>query len=322
MRTLAPCSNVVALLLTVTITGCVGQIDGDGTGGAAPADTSAVDYHRQQPVSLVALGASTTAGYTFDPSLLGLPGDPVYAENPPIPFVELVLELFRRTEVDTVNLAVPGSTSSQILADQLPSAVAALSSGGPAVITVEAGGNDLRAFQVEYGPYCTSSSPDYDLNRCGYGLATTLTTIANNLSTILGTLRAVAPDATIIVSTQYNSLAGNTAYGTPCADPETLQLANLALEGDGSAASMGITGLNPIIRAIAANPAIDATVADIAGATASGDPRYFSGDCTHLTGRRDAIDIEAGAYSVHLDPDYWGLGYTTLGATYFGVLVL
>ncbi|RMH39192.1 MAG: SGNH/GDSL hydrolase family protein, partial [Deltaproteobacteria bacterium] len=248
-------------------------------------------HDNDRELLLVSLGASISFGYTLDPGLLGLPNEPILADNHHIPRLADLLEDVFGIEVDEYNLSVPGATSGEIAADQLPDAleeIARYEHG--AVITVEAGGNDLRAFQAQYLPYCTSTDPA-DLGVCFYQLNVTLTGVEDNLRTILGSLREVAPDAPILVQTQYNPLYGQLPDGTPCAPASLAAFADAVLEGDPATNGAPVLGMNPRIRQIAAE--YGAEVADVAGllyTTGQYDnPIYYSSDCTHPAGTRDAV---------------------------------
>jgi lysophospholipase L1-like esterase len=153
------------------------------------------------------------------------------------------------------NLSIPGATSTSLIAQQLPAALAELEArngdwwpfNDVKVVTVDIGGNDLLA----------------TLNACAGGvtpqciatLNSTFTTFSANFDYTLGELRAAAgPHTTIIVMTYYNSFVG---IGCPMNALEPL--GNLVLEGN-PAAGLPV-GANDLIRSIAA--AHDAEVAEL-----------------------------------------------------------
>ena len=138
--------------------------------------------------------------------------------------------------------SVGGATSGDLIAGQLPAAVAEIvtrqTDGDPGnnveFITVTIGGNDL------FEPVVTACGGGVD----GDCITTIQTVFANyqaNLVQILGTLRAVAPDAEIAIMTYYNPL------GT-CVLSALAPLADFVLEGGGGLPF----GLNDIIRGVAA----------------------------------------------------------------------
>ena len=83
------------------------------------------------------------------------------------------------------------------------------------LVSVDIGSNDLLAL-IE--------GCSYDVTCIGDGLSTTLGTIAANYGTILGTLRAAAPQAQIVVFNLYNPLA----LAVPGSD-QLLAIANSAI---------------------------------------------------------------------------------------------
>lgn len=260
---------------------------------------------------MVNLGASTTYGYTFDSSLLGMPFGYYLAENHHIPlFAQFLKFYFGVRDVIVHNLAIPGKTSAEVLSEQVPQALDILppSRLHKVVFTVEGGGNDLRHFQVANWGYCTSPEP-MDQYMCLVNLNAALDEIEDNIWAIVSTLQEAAPEAIIIIQTQYNSLYDVLPNGQPCADAGMLMLADLAFEGN-PAYGHPVKGMNVRIREIAAE--LGVKVADIAGFlyTAPGElyknPDFFGGDCTHLAGRWDGIP------AIGMPGDDIGLGYSAL----------
>ncbi|MBW2736232.1 MAG: SGNH/GDSL hydrolase family protein [Deltaproteobacteria bacterium] len=297
----------------------------DGSWSAKTMNVGADQNHAEQnharkgnvntrEVLLMSLGASTSAGYTFDPTLLGIEAPPVYANNHHIDPLAALVAGETGSEVDVYNLAVPGSTTTDVLNEQLPSALEEIGRyRRGAVVTVEGGGNDLRAFQVAYIEYCLNPDPAAQYV-CGTQLTATLTQVENNLRTIIAALQDAAPDATIILQTQYNSFYGVLPNGAPCVDPPLLAIADAALEGNPEDNGAPFLGLNPRIRTIAAEYGVK--VADISGmlrimpGEQYKDPSYFSNDCTHLAGTRGSV-----AY-LGMPADEVGAGYKLLLDTF------
>ncbi len=270
---------------------------------------------------MVNLGASTTYGYTFDSSLLGLPFGYLLADNHHIPaLAEYLKSYFGVHEVVDYNLSYPGKTSAEVLDEQLPEALGLVPHcpQRDIVFTVEGGGNDLRHFQVANWAACTSADP-MDQYTCIVNLTLTLDAIEDNLVAIVTSLQEAAPEAIVILQTQYNSLYGTLPNGAACADAGMLMLADMAFEGN-PAYGHPVKGLNVRIRELAADLGVN--VGDIAGYlyTAPGDlymnPAFFGGDCTHLSGTRDGIE------AIGMPADTLGLGYQTLLATFIYALPL
>jgi len=139
------------------------------------------------------------------------------------------------------NYAVGGSTSGQLIADQLPSAVAEILAragdsdpGNDVVyITITTGGNDL--FEPVIAA-CTVGDDDL----CVTTIQTLFAGYQANLGQILGTLRAVAPGAEIAIMTYDNPLGS-------CDRAALAPLADSVLEGGNGLPG----GLNDIIRGVA-----------------------------------------------------------------------
>ena len=157
------------------------------------------------------------------------------------------------TDLFLNNLSIPGATSTTLIAQQLPAALAELGArngdkndkNDVEVVTVDIGGNDLLALLS----VCAGGmSP-----QCQLAIYTTFTTFAGNFNYTLGELRTAAgPDTTIIVMTYFNSLEG------PGCAPGLVSLGEIVLEGYPGLLPQGA---NDLIRSIAA--AHDAAVADL-----------------------------------------------------------
>ncbi len=305
-------SRAFLAVVLVSVLGCTGDIGGV----SQPTETEEPSlychggwhghhhhHYNFHDVLVVNLGASISSGYTLDPTLLGVDADPIIAGNDHIPRFEALVGQALATTTASYNLSIPGATSTEIAAEELPDALSEMRRYVKgSVITIESGGNDLRAFQQDYLAQCMSPEPA-DQYACVVALTTTLDTMDANLRTMLGELREAAPDAPIIVQTQYNPLYGELPGGVPCADDATRAFADAVFEGDPATNGAPVLGMNPRIRAIAAE--YGAAVADIAGYLyQSGEftnPMYYGADCTHPAGTRDAVE-------------YLGLPADTVGA--------
>lgn len=173
------------------------------------------------------------------------------------------------SELQLVNLAENGATTTTLRQTQLPAALAILESrntdGDPGndvvAITIDIDGNDA------VGGVFDSCATTVSL-ACGQALQETFSTISENLTAILMQLRAAAgPEIRIAVMTYFNSLIA-------CDYRDAADNAELVLQG-----IPGITpGLNGIIR-LAAERA-DALVADTFGMLGVND--LIGGiDCLH-----------------------------------------
>jgi lysophospholipase L1-like esterase len=157
-------------------------------------------------------------------------------------------------EVDLLNLSIPGATSTSLISDELPTALAELEArngdkkgnNDVKVVTVDIGGNDVLAL---LGVCAGGITP-----ACQLAIYTTFATFSYNFDYTLGELRAAAgPGTTIIVMTYYNSFEG------PGCPPALVPLGETVLEGN---PALGLPlGLNDLIRSIAA--AHNAGVADL-----------------------------------------------------------
>ena len=160
------------------------------------------------------------------------------------------------------DFSVGGATSSDLIASQLPQALAEIAVRGDDVeyITITIGGNDL--FRPVLAACAGGVTPG-----CAGTIQSIFTTYTANLGTILGTLRAVAPQAEIAIMTYYNPLPA-------CEMADLAPLADVVLEGGGPLPA----GLNDIIRGVAG--ATDVTVVDTYGLLGPDD--FVGGtDCLH-----------------------------------------
>ena len=137
--------------------------------------------------------------------------------------------------------AVGGAKSSDLIADQLPAAVAEIlaRSGDSdpgndvAYVTLTIGGNDV--FEPVLAACAGGVGPD-----CVNAIQSIFAVYQGNLGQILGTLRAVAPNAEIAIMTYANPLVA-------CDLAALAPLADLVLEGGNGLPG----GLNDIIRGVA-----------------------------------------------------------------------
>src|SRR3989304_2096878 len=117
------------------------------------------------------------------------------------------------TDLFLNNLSIPGATSSSLITQQLPTAVAELEdrngdkkgNNDVEVVTVDIGGNDVLALpRVCFGGVTPA---------CAAAISSTFATFSANFDFTLDELSAAAgPDTTMIVMTYYNSLV---ATGCP-----------------------------------------------------------------------------------------------------------
>jgi len=230
---------------------------------AAPAPAT---VHQQAPIYL-ALGDSVAAGVgATSPARGG--------------YVPVLRDLLNRARgcppkwaqtcrLELVNVAVPGATTTSLVAEQLPRAAALAEKRNSdrtrvndvRVITVDIGGNDV------FGPVVAACS-DPTSPGCGSTIRAVLRRAAANYDVMLSTLRAAAGRRSVIaVMTYYNPLPS-------CRLAELAPLARRVLEGGAPVRA----GLNDIIRAKAARyGAVVAETARVIGA----DDLVGGTDCLH-----------------------------------------
>jgi len=242
------------LLLFLFVPALVGvfALTGDTTYSSAP----------QSQNEYLALGDSL--GYGFGAS------DPATKGYVPLFREFLESEGGLDTDLFLNNLSIPGATSSSLITQQLPTAVAELEdrngdkkgNNDVEVVTVDIGGNDVLALLSVCSGGVTPA--------CAAAISSTFATFSANFDFTLDELSAAAgPDTTMIVMTYYNSLVA-----TGCPLNALAPLGNIVLEGE---PLLGLPlGLNDLIRAIAA--AHGAAVADTFGLLA---PNDILPDCVH-----------------------------------------
>ncbi len=143
--------------------------------------------------------------------------------------------------LELIDLSVGGATSTDLIASQLGPAVAEIvarqsdpdTTNNVEYISITIGGNDL------FRPVIEACSGGVDPT-CVGTITTIFAAYQANLSTILGTLRATAPDAEIAIMTYYNPVGS-------CYLSDLAPLADGVLEGGNGLPF----GLNDIIRGVA-----------------------------------------------------------------------
>jgi len=265
---------VVAVLVGALVAAFALTSDTTYSSGNGPSPSVQPEY--------LALGDSLGWGYgASDPATQGY-----------VPLFRDFLESEDAWDTDLLlnNLSIPGATSTSLISQQLPTALAELEArngdkkgnNDVKVVTVDIGGNDLLAtLSVCAGgvtPQCIAT------------LGSTFTTFSANFDYTLDELRAAAgPGTTIIVMTYYNSFVG---LGCPLNALEPL--GNLVLEGN---PALGLPlGANDLIRSIAA--AHDAEVAELVPGgvfPALLGPSNILPDCVHANDSGYAII--AGAFA-------------------------
>ena len=162
-----------------------------------------------------------------------------------------------------------GAKSGDLIATQLGPAITEINArqndGDPTnnveFITLTIGGNDL------FQPVLGACGAGVDA-ACVGTITSVFTTYQANLTLILGSLRAAAPDAEIAIMTYYNPLGG-------CHLTDLAPLADLVLEGGNGVPA----GLNDIIRGVA-NGVGGVTVVETYGLL--DDTDFVGGDdCLH-----------------------------------------
>jgi lysophospholipase L1-like esterase len=188
------------------------------------------------------------------------------------------------------NLSISGATSTSLIAQQLPAALAELEArngdtedvNDVEVVTVDIGGNDFFALV----PACAGGFTA----QCQAAIGITFGTFSANFNSTLAQLRTAAgPDTTIIVMTYFNSLVN-----PGCQYSGLASLGNIVLEG--YPYPYLPQGANDLIRDIAA--AHDAEVAELVPGgvfPALLGPDNIQPDCLHAND--SGYQIIAGAFA-------------------------
>jgi lysophospholipase L1-like esterase len=157
-------------------------------------------------------------------------------------------------------LAQPGATSADVLAEQLPAALTAIAAGNVRVVTLDVGGDDgiaqAAACAGGLSPACLEAAQGV------------LATFQEQFAAILAQLREAGGGSLRIIVLAYDNPL------RACDEAALAPLADIFLEG-----GPGIeAGLNDIIRTTAAT--YDAGVADAFGLFSNGD-LVGGSDCLH-----------------------------------------
>ena len=187
------------------------------------------------PSTYLALGDSVAAGVGavapetngYVPVLAGLLGDRLGCDGTRAPGCPVRLR----------NLSVAGATTSTLLRDQLPRALALVESEADVrLVTVTIGGNDV------FLPVIRSCSRSVEDPACAQAVRDSLRRVEAGVDELLGTLSsAVGPGTTVAVMTYYDPLPS-------CRLAELQPLAEQVLEGTGTE-----PGLNDVLRVGAAD---------------------------------------------------------------------
>jgi len=198
----------------------------------------------QEAPAYLALGDSLAFGVgASDPSTTGYVGRAYEAL--------LTSERYRDGGLDSVNLSVPGATSSDLLVPggQLDMALAEITGrqqdASPAsndveIVSVDIGGNDLLTLVAPDSPCLESSS----VEPCRSAFGEVLSAIQTNLTQALRRLRQAAPEAVIVVVDLYNPYSGTGDLREPIAE-------------------IGVGQANGVIGAVTADPELRVKAASI-----------------------------------------------------------
>lgn len=181
--------------------------------------------------------------------------------------------------LELVDISNGGATTESLIANQLPEAVALLAErngdrrgwNDVEITTLTIGGNDI------FQPVLAACGAGVSAENCAPTIAAEFRDYQNNLTLILGQLRAAAgPDANIVVTAYDNPLP---FCSLGLAAPQLGLLGGAVLEGDDQ---LGLAaGLNDITRGVAA--AFDVEVAETFGTIEAGE-WVGGGDCLHPNG--------------------------------------
>jgi lysophospholipase L1-like esterase len=183
------------------------------------------------------------------------------------------------TDVELVNLAVPGATTATLIERQLAPALALIEArdgdsdpkNDVEVVTVTIGGNDL------FSPVIAACIATPAPTGCQATVDTALAGVEQRLTAILGPLVAVAGrDTEVVVTTYYNPIGSCFLTGL---NPAAPAIADVVLEGGTLPGLVSLqAGLNDVVREVAG--ATGAQVTDLYGELDA--PQYVGGrDCLH-----------------------------------------
>lgn len=270
----------VFVLVLLLLGGCVGQISEVPSGGSSEAlrgeHEGKAKRHRAKKAksAFVAVGDSNIAGF-------GATDDYGAAQQLADDFEETE----KKDKFAELNIAVPGSTSQELIDAQLDEAIDFIDSkrlkkvDEDLTVLIGTGGNDLRRFMIspEYAELCGANPQN---PACMGRLAQILLQARANLDYIFSTLAAEADEGTLMAQTQPNVFLAPHCYPSGVAP-----VAHVALEGD---PAFPAPGLNQSIRELAAAHGFD--VIEAAGAIAQNELPLLQGapgetmvaaDCTH-----------------------------------------
>ncbi|MHB1490904.1 MAG: SGNH/GDSL hydrolase family protein [Cellulomonas sp.] len=191
-----------------------------GVGVAGPADARTRHDERSYHERSYYLSLGDSLAYGYQPNLVAAGDlDPAHYNS----YAEDFARLDRR--VTLVNYGCPGETTSTLVSggcpwpttalhdsygeagSQLAAATAFLTAhrGHVSLVTIDIGSNDLLAL---VGTCQATTNSTTALEAClGTGLPATISTIATNYVTLLGTVKKLAPEARVVMFNLYNPLA-------------------------------------------------------------------------------------------------------------------
>lgn len=177
------------------------------------------------------------------------------------------------------NLGGGGATTTSLIAQQLPAAIALLEDrngdrnprNDVEVVTLHIGGNDVT------NPILQACAGGGLTPTCQQTVATSFAGYATRLDRILGDLRAAAgPDTPIVLGTYDNPLP---SCDLGVASPGTAVLGDTVLAGTAGFPSPLDVGLRGVMTQVAATH--DVLVADVFGELVDGDDWVGGSDCLH-----------------------------------------
>jgi lysophospholipase L1-like esterase len=186
-------------------------------------------------------------------------------------FHQFLESSFFRAPADFHNLASFGSTTGDIMRDQLAAALSGVASHDPVVVSLGGGGNDLLQFlSSPQAVTCLTI-----VIQCGARLNALLNNVEMLLDLIVRRLRAADPTMPILLRTEHNPFLKESCGGPTGG---LAQLANLSLEGSDEVPLLA-SGLNDRIRDVAAR--YDAKVIETFSLLASNPDALIADDCIH-----------------------------------------
>lgn len=272
---MTPPARSAAVLVAGALLSACSSAGSDAAAGPSP---SAPPPRADAPSTYLALGDSVAAGVGaaapstsgYVPVLTELLGDRLGCDGARPPGCPVRLR----------NLSVAGATTTTLLRDQLPRALALLEGDADVrLVTLTIGGNDV------FLPVVRSCAASVEDPACGQAVRDALRRVEAGVDEILGALTsAVGPGTTVALMAYYDPLPA-------CRLAELQPLAEQVLEGTGPE-----PGLNDVLRAQAADHG--ATVVETADRlTPPGD--FVGGlDCLHPSTSGHARIAEAFADTV------------------------